>query len=222
MRLTTTISIRVPSPPVFLVALLLVLLGITFGFRNLGQFLSPSEPIGRGALLIEGWVSREQFGEAIELYKRGGYSSLLTTGGPYFLDCDRDDATYVAQVARLARENGLSPGELQVVRIPRVTTDRTHAAAVATASWPQIHLSQTVSVDVVSPGPHARRSWLAYRTMLEPMGIEVGVLSANPGYEIGEWWRSSEGVKAVVSEFAGWLWEAFFAGTERGGPRKAN
>ncbi len=193
--------------PVLLGMLVIVFSGMTFGVRSLGRFLSPTEPVGRGALLIEGWVSREQFGQAIALYKEGGYTLLLTTGGPFFLDCDRDDVAYVAQVAKLATSSGLNPADLHVVRVPRVTEDRTRAAAIATARWLKSRSDQSKSVDVVSVGPHTRRSWVVYREILEPTGIAVGAVAVSPDYDINAWWSQSAGVKAVVSEALGWFWE---------------
>jgi hypothetical protein len=207
MRFTTTVTIRVPSLPVAIAGFLLRVLAVTMVFRCLGVFLSPSQPTGRGALVIEGWVSREQFMNFIALYKKGRYSLLLTTGGPYFLDCARDDIGYAAQVGKLVRDSGLAPGELVVIPVPAVRADRTRAAAAAVARWIETEAVQLTSVDVGSEGPHARRSWLVYRYALEPRGLEIGVISSDPGYDLRQWWVSSEGVKAVSSEFAGWAWE---------------
>jgi len=208
MRLTTTVTLRIPSLQVSLLVVVMVVVASLLLFRNLGNFLSPVKPIGHGALVIEGWVSREQFMNFVALYKKGRYQRLLTTGGPYFLDCARDDVSYASQVAKLARESGLAERELIVIPVPAVRVDRTQASAEMVARWISEHSVDLVSLDVGSEGPHARRSWLTYRRILEPRGIEVGVIAAKPAYDVRAWWRSSEGVKAVISETAGWMWEA--------------
>ena len=218
MRLTTTLTIRVPSLPVAIAGFLILVLVVTMVFRSLGVFLSPNQPTGLGALMIEGWVSREQFMKFITLYKKGSYSLLLTTGGPYFLDCARDDIGYADQVGKLVRDSGLAPGELVVIPVPAVRADRTRAAAAAVTRWIETEAAQLTSVDVGSEGPHARRSWLVYRHALEPRGLEIGIISSDPGYDVRKWWVSSEGVKAVSSEFAGWVWEACCSGNEHPRP----
>jgi hypothetical protein len=207
MRLLRKTSVYLPTPPVLLALLGSLALVGSLVFRNAGVYLSPTEPIRAGTLLIEGWVDREAFVEAVATYRRGKYTQLVTTGGPYFLDCDRDDVNYATQVAALSRAAGLQDGELIVIRVPSVRTDRTRASAMAAALWLRAQPSLPSSIDVYSEGPHARRSWLIHRRILEPMGLAVGIIAAPPGWSTANWWRESEGVKAVVSEAAGWAWE---------------
>jgi hypothetical protein len=212
MRLLRKTSVYLPTPPVLLALLGLLALVGTLVFRNAGVYLSPTEPTGSGTLLIEGWVDRKGFAQAVATYRNGRYTRLVTTGGPYFLDCDRDDAGYAAQVAKLARDSGLRDGELAVIRVSNTRGDRTRTAAVATARWLQAQPGLQSSLDVYSEGPHARRSWLVYRRELEPLGMRVGIIAASPDWSTATWWRQSEGVKAVVSEAAGWLWETCCSG----------
>jgi hypothetical protein len=212
MRLLRKTSVYLPTLPMLLVLLGLLALAGTLAFRNAGVYLSPTQPTGSGTLLIEGWVDRKSFAQAVATYRNGRYTRLVTTGGPYFLDCDRDDAGYAAQVATLARDSGLGDGELAVIRVSNTRSDRTRTAAVATARWLQAQPGLQSSLDVYSEGPHARRSWLVYRRELEPLGMRVGIIAAPPDWSTATWWRQSEGVKAVVSEAAGWLWETCCSG----------
>ena len=56
------------------------------------------------------------------------------------------------------------------------------------------------SFDIVTQGPHARRSRLLYEKAFGG-DVEVGVIATeDPKYDPAHWWRSSEGVREVMSE----------------------
>ena len=135
MKLLRRTTVYLPTFPVLIATFVALGCAGVLLFRNAALFLSPTQPIGSGTLLIEGWVDRQSFAEAVAAYRRGHYTRLVTTGGPYFLDCDRDAAGYAAQVAKLSRDNGLADGELVVIRVPRARTDRTRTAAMQTLRW---------------------------------------------------------------------------------------
>jgi hypothetical protein len=53
---------------------------------------------------------------------------------------------------------------------------------------------------VASVGPHARRSWRAFRDEFAGQA-EVGSVALTPTeYDGTDWWRCSEGVRSVISE----------------------
>jgi hypothetical protein len=65
------------------------------------------------------------------------------------------------------------------------------------------------SLDLVTLGPHARRSRLLYE---EAFGnkVKVGVIAiAIPDYDVKRWWRYSEGVREVIGEGIGYLYVKF-------------
>jgi hypothetical protein len=61
-------------------------------------------------------------------------------------------------------------------------------------------------LDVLSYGPHARRSWIIHRRVLGE-DLRIGILSIPPvQYDPRRWWTASEGVKAVAGEMLGLAW----------------
>ena len=63
-------------------------------------------------------------------------------------------------------------------------------------------------LNVVSEGPHARRTRLVYRKVFGKE-TNVGILMVkSQDYDPDRWWRSSEGVKTTLSEGIGWLFES--------------
>ena len=56
------------------------------------------------------------------------------------------------------------------------------------------------SVNVVTEGPHARRSRLLFEKAFGK-DVQVGVMSIpSPNYDHKHWWRTSEGVRTMISE----------------------
>ena len=66
-------------------------------------------------------------------------------------------------------------------------------------------------IDVVTRGPHARRSRLLYEEAFGPQ-VQIGVISIRPeAYDEGQWWRSSIAAQDVAEQAVGLLWvELFF------------
>jgi hypothetical protein len=65
-------------------------------------------------------------------------------------------------------------------------------------------------VNIVTLGPHARQSLLAYSRMVGP-DIPVGVISVpKDDYDPDRWWAYAAGIKKTTKDFAGWLKEVLF------------
>jgi hypothetical protein len=61
-------------------------------------------------------------------------------------------------------------------------------------------------MDVITLGPHARRSRLLYQKAFGN-AVSLGVISlADPAYDSRYWWRSSEGVREVWGEAVAYLY----------------
>jgi hypothetical protein len=144
----------------------------------------------------------------IEAFHRGGYQHLVVAGGPIerggFLSEYRSHAELAA--ATLIRL-GLNPTYLITAPAAPVDRDRTYASALAVREALRVAGLPSVGLNVVSAGPHARRSWLAYRRAL---GSEfpVGVWAIPPrDYDPDRWWVTSDGVKSTLTEFIAWSHE---------------
>ena len=60
---------------------------------------------------------------------------------------------------------------------------------------------------MASEGPHARRSWRAFRDEFGE-GAEVGSVALTPtSYGAKDWWSCSEGVRAVVGEAVAYAYD---------------
>ena len=64
------------------------------------------------------------------------------------------------------------------------------------------------SIDVISMGVHARRSWVLFKKAIPLM--DVGVIAITPNnYDTSRWWLSSEGVRNVISESIAYIYARF-------------
>jgi hypothetical protein len=80
---------------------------------------------------------------------------------------------------------------------------------LAVRKWLADNRIQAASIDVVSYGPHARRSRLLYQKAFG-RSARVGVAAMEPdGYEGRYWWRNSEGVRDTLSETFAYVYARF-------------
>ena len=64
------------------------------------------------------------------------------------------------------------------------------------------------SIDMVSLGVHARRSWFLFEKVFS--SVNVGVVAISPNdYDASRWWLSSAGVRNVISESIAYLYARF-------------
>ena len=64
------------------------------------------------------------------------------------------------------------------------------------------------SIDVVSLGVHARRTWILFEKVFS--SVNVGVVAISPNeYDVSRWWLSSRGVRNVISESIAYLYVLF-------------
>ena len=172
-----------------------------FVVRQAHSFLAVTETLPGGALVVEGSVPDYVLEEAITEFRRGHYDKLYVTGGP--LDAGAPLAeyrTYAERGAAILLKLGLSPSEFQAVPAPLVRQDRTYTAMIALREHFQQHRMMPNKVNLITRGPHARRSRLLLQHALGKE-IQVGVTAVpNRDYDAVHWWRSSPGVRDVIGE----------------------
>jgi hypothetical protein len=88
--------------------------------------------------------------------------------------------------------------------------NRTYYSAVALRDWFHEHNLHVDSINVLTEGAHARRTWLLFQEALGK-DVKVGIISvSNPDYNPRCWWRYSDGVREVSSEAMAYFYGKFF------------
>jgi hypothetical protein len=171
-----------------------------FAIRVTAPFLSPTQPVGAPVLVVEGWLSEAGVRSAIKLAEQNHYALIITTG----VDIDKGlDISHYENYAKLgaARFQGLGYTGTNLVAVPAPPTrkDRTYNAALKLHDY-LLQNTNYRSIDLISDSVHARRSWLLFDKACRP-DIKVGIIANdNPDFDAKHWWRSSNGVRTVLSE----------------------
>lgn len=187
-----------------------LLLGVTVAVVvALPGFLSPNRPLNARVLVVEGWVSEWSLSHALKLHQTNRYDLLIVTGGPIEkgMHISRYE-NYGRLGAERLREMGFQGTNLVIVPTPHSEKDRTYHSGLAVAKLLREQTSYR-SFDLLSAGVHSRRSWLLYRLAGRP-DLEVGVLwNEDPEFDARRWWRTSYGVRSVISEMIGYGYAKF-------------
>jgi hypothetical protein len=190
--------------------LLLLLLALACGFvlvKNAYSFLAPTDSKPSGYLVIEGWAPDYASRQALEEFKGHPYLKLFTTGGPIEKGAPLSEyKTYADLEAATLIKLGADTNTLQSAPAPLVRQDRTYASAIALRNWIAEHNLTVSNLNLLTVGPHARRSRLMFQ---KAFGNEatIGVIAVVPfDYNRADWWRSSQGFRGVSSEFFAYLY----------------
>ncbi len=185
-------------------ACLLLALGV---LRGAYPFLAVSRPLPGGVLVIEGWAPDFVFEGAVAEFNRGHYDRVFVTGGG--LEHGAALAgykTYAELGAAMLAKLGLDTNLVQGVPCPVVPQDRTYASALALKRWWRAHGVSPSKVNLITVGPHARRSRLLFEHAL---GKEtaVGIVAFPPNdFDPARWWRSSQGFRVVTGEIIAYIY----------------
>lgn len=179
--------------------LLMVLVGLALTvWMEAYPFLARQAPVAAETLVVEGWVSDDLLVQAAGWAESNGVKKIVATGGPLEIGSFLAEWKTYAEMTR-ARMEALGLGEkfeLAAVPAEKVQRGRTRESARALRAAG----AAAGAFNVASEGPHARRSWRAFRAEFAGQA-EVGCVALTPTeYGGTDWWRCSEGVRAVVSE----------------------
>jgi hypothetical protein len=180
---------------------------VALAVRSVHGFLATTDPVGARVLVAEGWMGPEELDETIAVFRARGYERIITTGGPiYRWPPAPGPANYAEQAAWYLREQGV-PIEV-VIPVPSnsFSRDRTYLSAVTVREWAKRSGLRLEAFDVISDGPHARRSRLLYQLAFGP-DVKVGIFATKSyDYDAARWWRSSIGAKNVIEEAIDFAW----------------
>jgi hypothetical protein len=187
--------------------LLLAILAVAAGFVSvIHPFLSVESRVEGEFLVIEGWVPDYAMQQGIGEFEAHPYKKIITTGEPlakgFFLS---EHKTFAEVGAATLRKLGMTSN--QVVAVPSKYTrrGRTYASAVALRTWFEEQRIEPRAINIITSGPHSRRSRLIYGRVLGPT-VRVGVIPVESAeYDPRRWWQYSAGLRAMIGETAAYL-----------------
>ncbi len=166
-------------------------------------FLAITEPVRADTLVIEGWVPPYVVDGAAREFGRGNYDLIFVSGMASGGGLPPD----TADAMRILAASGIDPAKIVAAPAPLTGWNRTSSMARAVRDRMFAQPARPRGVNVVTLGPHARQTRLAYSRMMGPE-IPVGVISIpKDDYNADRWWASSAGIRKTTKDFAGWLRE---------------
>jgi hypothetical protein len=177
----------------------------------LHPFLAITTRVPAEVLVVEGWMPDLALAQAASEFKTGRYRRAVVTGGPIERRVLLNRFTSQAELAASTLEEmGVPANAVVAVTAPSFRKDRTYASAVALRGWFNANGGVPRAVNVMSLGPHARRTRLMFEEALGEQ-VKVGVIAAHDTtYMDGRWWTSSAGFRSMVSEVAAYVYARFF------------
>ena len=178
--------------------------------RSTHAFLAMTDPLPGGILIVEGWGTDRAMEAGLAEFRRHHYDHLFVTGGPIDEGAPLCEYKSFAQRgAAILLKMGLGTNEVEAVPAPMVMQDRTYTSAVALRRWLDEHGLSPDKANLISEGPHARRSRLLYEKGLKG-SVRVGVIAVpDPDYDARHWWRYSTGVRTVIGELLAYGYARF-------------
>lgn len=187
-------------------------LAITF-LLNVHDFLAiPTQRVDANILVVEGWIWDYGIKAAAEEFRRGGYTRIATSGFKTKASGkqNHDNASGAAAAASRLMEHGISSELIIPCAADYTSWDRTASSARAVRDKLLLVGIHIKGINVVTIGPHARQSWLAYRHTMDS-STPVGIITVpTQNFDPQHWWLTKRGIYAIIKDGLGWLREALF------------
>lgn len=170
-------------------------------------------------MVVEGWLPRYAYREAARRFLDGRYRRLIVAGVRdddlrHPNDGTPDDFGVTDLVAA-----GVPAGAISTAIAEHASRDRTYYAALAVRRTLDAEGTLRMPIDVVTIGPHARRSRLLFGRAFEDPAA-VGVIGLEDRrFDTSRWWRSSEGVRTVLGEAIAYTYALFLFSASDGAPK---
>jgi hypothetical protein len=181
------------------------------GLKTVHPFLALTKPVEPEVLVAEGWAADYALNEVVAELKRHPYRKLYVTGVPLEVGSVLSEyKTYAELGAARLQRMGLDTNQVRAVPAPWVRQDRTYTSAVALRDFFKEHGGVPTRLNLMTEGPHARRSWLMFRKAFG-QGVTVGIISIpEREYDPAHWWKSSAGVRSTLDEIIAYFYARLF------------
>jgi len=207
LRLTTTRMCRVLTPMGWLALLVTFSLVMVSIIVFSHQFLAPTKPVKGDVLVVEGWLPDYALLEVKERFEKEEYRLLVTTGGRigtgYHLS---EYKTWASLTAARLKKLGIPPEKIMSTSESVINKkDRTYYSVLALNEKFKKNNLLVKSMDVVSLGVHARRTWFLYKKVFTAASVGIIAIQSK-SYDPLKWWLYSAGVRGVISEMIAYLY----------------
>jgi hypothetical protein len=195
-----------PLPPLLIFGLLVLLVVPVLWLVTCGEcFFSLTHRVPPEVLVVEGWIGQRGLQAAADEFARDGYKYVVATGGR--TDNPRLSSSYAEIAGQELIRLGIPEDRIIVAASGEIQHQRTFNSAVAAWRALQDRGIRPRHANLLTLGPHARRSQLVYSKVFAP-ATNVGVIAWVPAdYGNTPWWRSVRRTKCLFKEIVGYPFE---------------
>ena len=192
-----------PLPLLLIFGLLVLLVIPGLWLVTYGEcFFSLTHRVPPEVLVVEGWIGQRGLQAAAAEFVRGGYKYVVVTGG------QSGDPRSSSSYAEIAGEElirlDIPKDRIIVAASGEIEHPRTFNSAIAAWRALQKRGIRPQHANLLTLGPHARRSHLVYSKVFAP-ATKVGVIAWVPAdYGSTPWWRSMTRTKCLFKEIVGY------------------
>jgi len=197
-----------PAKIIFLAVLTVIFLFVSF---KIPLFLSLNNPINGKYLVLDGIMPDYSVQRAIEIFNNQNYTTIVATGSKleagYFIS---EKSTMAELTYATFLELGFDSTKIIVIPEGDILKDRTYTSALSLKKYFEKHKITNAEIDILAIGCHARRSKMLFKLALgDNFNVGVYALPDN-SFDINRWWKTSKGVRTVISETIGYFYAKVF------------
>jgi hypothetical protein len=169
------------------------------------SFFSFTRRLPAEVLVVEGWIGNEGARAAAAEFGSGGYQYIVAIGGQPKDGPDR--SSYAELAAQELIRSGVPDDKIIIAPTGETEHERSFKSAAATWRALQQRGIHPAAINVLTLGPHARRSRLVYAKVYAP-ATQVGAIAWAPAYyRVEPWWRSGGRARCFFKEIIGYPFE---------------
>jgi hypothetical protein len=181
---------------------------LLFGMQ---PFLAISRPVSHEILVVEGWMPPYIAEEVAELFRTRKYRGIIVPRALHTGVTRYETGAITAEyLVETLVKLGVPRQSIHVEFFEAMQRWRTYESAKAVRNWLQKTNQEVNSIDVVTLGPHARRSRLLFEIAFG-RHLDIGVIALeDDSYDATRWWKTSAGIREVPFEFLAYLHTKLF------------
>jgi hypothetical protein len=175
-------------------------------------FFAVTKSVKSDVLVVEGWIPTEVVEQAAAEFTRGNYRTVVVVRATYDFEEGLFPPTSENRVAAKLVRCGIQRDRIVPLVYTGIRKDRTYHSALTVKEWFVKNGGIPSSFNLVTLGPHARRSWVLFAKAFGDTA-NIGIVALEDyTYDSSHWWRTSEGVREVIGETIAYVYARFFFG----------
>ena len=178
------------------------------GWGLIGErFLSLTKRLDAEVLIVECWIGKQGLIAAVEEFKRGDYSHIVTVGPKVKRGWESDGRSVAELAGEYLQKLGIPDQKIVIAPAADKNVNRTYEAARSAMGGLEKEKVEATAVNVFTHGTHSRRSRLVFSKVFGT-NAKVGCISWLPReHKDSGYWVSTERMESFFTETLSYIFE---------------